>query len=206
MNPIPSHLNQYGVMEHFYTLQGEGRYAGHASYFIRLAGCNVGCTWCDVKDSWDFQAHKTYDVHEISKWVEESKAPIAVITGGEPTLYDLNSLTDQIKKNKCRTHIETSGTNTLTGDWDWITFSPKRFKKPLAEYYESAQELKIIIAHTNDLRWALDHGNRMHKEALLYIQPEWEQRMHLESACIDFIKENPEWNLSIQTHKYLGID
>ena len=173
----------YPVMEHFYTIQGEGYWSGSAAYFIRLAGCDVGCTWCDVKESWDEALHPSYSLEVINKWLANSPAEIVVITGGEPSLYDLGPLTAEIKKLGKRAHIETSGTNTLTGLWDWVTFSPKRFKKHLEEFY-----------------------SHMRQGALLYIQPEWDVRKELEPLCIEFVKENPRWRLSLQTHKYLGID
>lgn len=196
----------YPVMEQFYTLQGEGKYSGNAAYFIRLGGCDVGCTWCDVKESWTAEAHPKIAVSDLIENIKNSNTRIAVITGGEPTMHDLSALTSEIKSIGVRTHIETSGTNPLTGNWDWITFSPKRFKKPLEEYYLSSHELKIIIAHKNDLRWAKEFESKMNPNMLLFIQPEWDQRKEMEPLCIDFIKGNPNWKLSLQTHKYLGID
>jgi organic radical activating enzyme len=194
------------VMEHFYTLQGEGYWTGNAAYFVRLGGCDVGCTWCDVKDSWPIDKHPKFAISDISSWVQSTKTNIAVITGGEPTIHSLSELTSALHQISIRTHIETSGTSPLTGDWDWITFSPKRFKKPLSDYYLKSNELKIIIAHRNDFRWALEHGSKMHKDAFLYIQPEWDSKELLESDCIQFIKDHPNWKLSLQTHKYLNID
>lgn len=196
----------YPVMEHFYTLQGEGLWTGTAAYFIRLGGCDVGCTWCDVKDSWDMSKHPLFSVDNILSWLRSTSAPVAVITGGEPMMHDLTSLTDSLHSIHIRTHIETSGTHILSGVWDWITFSPKRFKKPIEEYYQKAHELKIVIAHKNDLRWALEHGEKINENAKLYIQPEWDVRKEMEPLCIEFIKQNPRWQLSLQTHKYLGID
>lgn len=193
-------------METFLSLQGEGCYSGQSAYFIRLAGCDVGCTWCDVKESWDEESHPMRSISELVDLVKKSNTKIAVITGGEPTLHDLTMLTAELKAIGVRAHIETSGTNPLTGTWDWITFSPKRFKKPLEEYYQNADELKIIIAHPNDLRWAKEYEEKMNKNCLLYIQPEWDKRKEMEPHCIEFIKENPRWRLSLQTHKYLGID
>ena len=198
--------NSLPTMETFLSLQGEGCYSGQSAYFIRLAGCDVGCTWCDVKESWDEQAHPLRSISELVDFVKDSKTKIAVITGGEPTLHDLTKLTAELKAIGVRTHLETSGTNPLTGTWDWITFSPKRFKKPLEEYYQNTDELKIIIAHSNDLRWAKDYEEKMNMNCLLYIQPEWDNRKEMEPLCIDFIKENPRWRLSLQTHKYLGIE
>lgn len=197
---------KYPVMEHFYTLQGEGYWSGHAAYFIRLAGCDVGCTWCDVKESWDETNHSSFSIEEIKTWLENCPASIVVITGGEPTLYHLEALTSMIKSMGKRTHIETSGTNELTGIWDWITFSPKRFKKPIEEYLQCSNELKVIVAHKNDLRWALEFEPKLSANTRLFIQPEWEVRTEMEPLCIQFVKENPRWNLSLQTHKYLGIN
>ena len=196
----------YPVMEHFYTLQGEGQYTGCASYFVRLGGCDVGCTWCDVKESWDMETHPLIDVEKITELIKNSGTKIAVITGGEPTLHPLEVLTSAVKTMGVRTHIETSGTNPLTGVWDWVCFSPKRFKKHLEEYYTHSDELKIIIAHKNDFRWALELASKMNSQCKLYIQPEWENRAALEPLCIEFIKQHPNWTLSIQTHKYLGIE
>lgn len=196
----------YPVMEHFYTLQGEGYWAGSAAYFIRLGGCDVGCTWCDVKESWDATIHKAYSIEDIKSWLIDSPASIVVVTGGEPSLYDLAPLTAMIKSVGKRTHIETSGTNPLTGQWDWITLSPKRYKKHLEEYHSTLSELKMIIAHKNDLRWAAEIEDKVSTDSKFYIQPEWEVRKEMEPLCIEFIKKNPKWKLSIQTHKYLGID
>jgi organic radical activating enzyme len=192
-------------MEHFYTLQGEGAFTGHAAYFIRLGGCDVGCTWCDVKESWDINAHPKMSIDAIADLTQNSGTKIAVITGGEPTMHDLKALTKAIQNLQIRTHIETSGTNPISGDWDWICFSPKRFKKPLEMYFELSHELKVVIAHKNDLRWAKEFEAKMHKNCKLYIQPEWDNRQEMTNLCIDFIKENPNWSLSLQTHKYIDI-
>jgi organic radical activating enzyme len=192
-------------MEHFYTLQGEGAFTGHAAYFIRLGGCDVGCTWCDVKESWDKEAHPKMSIDAIADLTQNSGTKIAVITGGEPTMHDLTTLTQSIQNLQIRTHIETSGTNPISGDWDWICFSPKRFKKPLEMYFELSHELKVVIAHKNDLRWAKEFEAKMHKNCKLYIQPEWDNRQEMTNLCIDFIKENPNWSLSLQTHKYIDI-
>jgi organic radical activating enzyme len=192
-------------MEHFYTLQGEGAFTGYAAYFIRLGGCDVGCTWCDVKESWNINAHPKMSIDAIADLTQNSGTKIAVITGGEPTMHDLTTLTQSIQNLQIRTHIETSGTNPISGDWDWICFSPKRFKKPLEMYFELSHELKVVIAHKNDLRWAKEFEAKMHKNCKLYIQPEWDNRQEMTNLCIDFIKENPNWSLSLQTHKYIDI-
>lgn len=193
-------------MEHFLTLQGEGYWTGHSAYFIRLGGCDVGCSWCDVKDSWDMTAHPQVPLNQIAEWLKNSTANIVVVTGGEPTMHDLQALTDLIHAHGRRAHIETSGTHPLSGDWDWITFSPKRFKKPLAEYYTLAHELKVIVAHKNDLRWGEEHRTQMHAEARHYLQPEWDQRAEMQNLCVQHILQEPSWLLSLQTHKYLGIE
>jgi organic radical activating enzyme len=199
-------MTTYPVMEHFYSLQGEGYWAGNAAYFIRLAGCDVGCTWCDVKESWDQTKHLSYTIEEIKSWLLACPAKMVVITGGEPTLYNLEALTAMIKGLGKRTHLETSGTNPLTGIWDWVTFSPKRFKKHLDEFNKISSEVKMIIAHRNDLRWAKEMEDKLSEETKMYIQPEWESKKEMEPLCIEFVKENPKWILSLQTHKYLGID
>ncbi len=196
----------YPVMEDFYTIQGEGFFAGHAAYFIRLGGCDVGCTWCDVKESWDESKHPQISTIEIIDKVKTTAAKICVITGGEPLMHDLSMITNELKKANISTHIETSGTAPLSGDLDWITFSPKRFKKPLEEFYRVAHELKIIVAHSNDLRWALEHGKKINPACKLYLQPEWDKQKEILPAIVDFVKANPQWQISLQTHKFIGVD
>ena len=193
-------------MEDFYTIQGEGFFAGHAAYFIRLGGCDVGCTWCDVKESWDASIHPQVSTTDIIDKVKTTVAKICVITGGEPLMHDLSVITNELKKANIRTHIETSGTSPLSGDLDWITFSPKRFKKPLDAFYHVAHELKIIVSHANDLRWAIEHGEKINPSCKLYLQPEWDKQKEMLPAIIDFVKANPEWQISLQTHKYIGVD
>ncbi len=195
----------YPVMEHFYTLQGEGAYSGKAAYFIRLGGCDVGCTWCDVKESWPIDAHPKMTLEALEANIKATKTQIIVVTGGEPTLHNLEPLTQMCHKNGWRTHIETSGTNPLTGKWDWVCFSPKRFKKPLQEYYKNSDELKIIVAHTNDLRWAETHRSEIDMKTKCFLQVEWEHRESLSPTIIEYIQQNSDWQLSIQTHKYLNI-
>lgn len=194
----------YALMEHFYTLQGEGAYAGQAAYFIRLAGCDVGCHWCDVKESWDASQHPVVQVVDLVAWVVASGAPRVVITGGEPLLHNLDALTSALHAAGLAIHIETSGTQPLTGQLDWITFSPKKFKAPLPEWYDLAHELKVIVHHRHDLQWAQDHADKMNPTALLYLQPEWHTpaSMHW---IVDHIQAHPHWRLSLQTHKYLNI-
>lgn len=194
------------VMEHFYTLQGEGFYQGQAAYFVRLGGCDVGCTWCDVKESWDASIHPKHSIEEITTWITSTPTKLVVITGGEPTMHDMTDLTQALVDKNIKTNIETSGTHPLTGIWNWICFSPKRFKKPLDEYYEKADELKVVINHVNDLRWAQSHADKIiNEKCKLYLQPEWDNRDLVTPAIIEYIKANPQWQLSLQTHKYINI-
>jgi organic radical activating enzyme len=193
------------LMEHFYTLQGEGRYTGHAAYFIRLGGCDVGCVWCDVKESWDANAHPLVHINDMVDFVHAAHSSIAVITGGEPLMHDLDELTSLLHEKKIRTHIETSGTHPLTGKWDWICFSPKKFKAPLDEVIQVANELKVVIYNKSDLDWAEQFAARVSKDCLLFLQPEWSKEKQVTPLIIDHIKTNPKWILSLQTHKYLNI-
>ncbi len=197
---------QLPVMETFYTVQGEGAYAGAPAYFIRLAGCDVGCVWCDVKESWDAEKHPLQSVESLTEGVIQSGAPICVITGGEPTMHNLSELTQLLQAQGIRTHLETSGTQPLTGEWDWITFSPKKFKAPLEEYHRVAHELKIIINHKSDLEWGQAHADRMNAGAMLYMQPEWDKREVTQGLILDYIRTKTNWRISVQTHKYLGVD
>jgi len=193
----------YQVMEHFGTLQGEGYYTGRAAYFIRLSGCDVGCVWCDVKDSWDVDAGKSYSLEEI-KGLSEG-FDFIVLTGGEPAMHDLRALTDMLHKENKFISLETSGCYELNGAVDWYTFSPKKFKKPHPEAYEKADELKVVIYHPSDLAWAEEHAEQVNEQCLLYMQPEWSKKDQLQELIIDFIKRNPRWRLSLQTHKYINI-
>lgn len=192
-------------MEHFYTIQGEGYYSGQAAYFIRLAGCDVGCVWCDVKESWDASIHPKYSVGEIVKWVTESKAKIAVITGGEPLLHQLDALTTALQSKGIRTHIETSASSPLSGTWDWICVSPKKFKHPLNEVTFTAHELKVVVFNKSDLEWAEQHAQHVNKNCRLYLQPEWDKKETVLPLIIDYVKQHPQWTISIQTHKYINI-
>ncbi|MCF8214613.1 MAG: 7-carboxy-7-deazaguanine synthase QueE [Chitinophagaceae bacterium] len=192
-------------MEHFYTLQGEGRFTGHASYFIRLGGCDVGCVWCDVKDSWDASKHPLVPIAEIVATVVASGTKIAVITGGEPMMHNLDTLTELIRKQGIRTHVETSGAHPLSGTWDWICLSPKKFKAPLNEMIASAHELKTVIYNKTDFAWAEQYAAKVSKDCLLYLQPEWSKSAEMNPLIIDYVKANPQWILSLQTHKFLDI-
>lgn len=195
----------YPVMEHFYTLQGEGAYTGHAAYFIRLGGCDVGCVWCDVKDSWDAEAHPKMMVEELVKVASSFPGRLVVITGGEPAMHDLNPLCKGLHEAGFRIHIETSGSHPLSGDIDWITLSPKKFKKPIPENLGKAQELKIIVFHKSDYAWAEEHAIHAADDCKLYLQPEWDKREVVTPGILEYIRQNPRWQLSLQTHKYLNI-
>lgn len=196
---------QYPVMEHFYTLQGEGFYSGQAAYFIRLGGCDVGCVWCDVKESWDADAHPKMSVETMRELVELHPGKIVVVTGGEPSMHDLAPITNVLQTAGMRTHIETSASSPLTGNWDWVTLSPKKFKAPLAENMHLADELKIIVFNKSDFAWAEEFAAQVKPECKLYLQPEWDKRDAMTPLIIDYIRENPKWQLSLQTHKYINI-
>ncbi len=193
----------YQVMEHFGTLQGEGYHTGRAAYFIRLSGCDVGCVWCDVKESWDVGAGKAYSLEEIKAL--SNGFDFIVLTGGEPAMHDLTGLTDMLHQEKKYISLETSGCYELNGAVDWYTFSPKKFKKPHPEAYEKADELKVVIYHPSDLAWAEEHAQQVNDRCLLYLQPEWSKKEQLQEQIIDFITRNPRWRLSLQTHKYINI-
>lgn len=191
-------------MEHFYTLQGEGAWAGTAAYFVRLGGCDVGCHWCDVKESWDanWPVHSATELAAIAK---ASGTERVVITGGEPTLHNLHALVDALHASGLQVAIETSGTQSMQGSTvDWVCFSPKKFKAPLNEYYILAHELKVIVANQHDLTWAETHADRINSGCLLYLQPEWDTPAS-SAWIIDYIKAHPRWRLSLQTHKFLNI-
>jgi organic radical activating enzyme len=193
------------LMEDFYSIQGEGFYQGHAAYFIRLAGCDVGCVWCDVKESWDASAHPLCSVEDICDRVASTDCKIAVVTGGEPGMYDLSLLTQQLRNINVRTHIETSGVYPLTGDWDWICFSPKKFKEPHPSIFERANELKVIVYNQSDLSWGPQMAERVRPDCQLFVQPEWSKEKQMLPLIIDFVKANPKWQVSLQIHKYMDI-
>lgn len=199
------HPVSFPVMEHFYTLQGEGRFTGTAAYFIRLGGCDVGCVWCDVKESWDAGLHKHMTVDELLAEVNNHPGNFVVITGGEPAMYDLTALVDALKANGKYVAIETSGAYPLTGDVDWYTFSPKKFKAPIEEAYRKASELKIVIYHPSDFAWAEQHAGNVSADCRLYLQPEWSRQERLLPALVEYVKNHPKWAVSLQTHKYLQI-
>jgi len=193
-------------MEHFYTIQGEGYYTGNAAYFIRLGGCDVGCVWCDVKESWEADKHPQYDLNEILSWVEKANAQLVVITGGEPLMHDLSELTALFKSKNIQTNIETSAAHPMSGAWDWVCVSPKKFKAPLPESIIHADELKVVIFNKSDFDWANKNAALVNTNCKLYLQPEWDKSKEMLPLIIDFVKENPQWKISLQTHKFMGID
>ena len=193
------------VMEHFYTLQGEGFHQGKAAYFIRLGGCDVGCVWCDVKDSWDAEIHPKFNVESLKVKVKNTPAEIVVITGGEPLMHNLDELTRQLHDAGLKTHIETSGAYPLSGSWDWICLSPKKFKAPLQEVVPHANELKVVVFNKSDLDWAEKFAALVSTNCKLYLQPEWDKASQVTPMIIEYIKSNPKWELSLQIHKYINV-
>jgi 7-carboxy-7-deazaguanine synthase len=195
----------YPVMEIFYTLQGEGAWAGHAAHFVRLAGCDVGCVWCDVKESWDATGYPKHTANEIIDKLERSSCKIVVITGGEPAMYDLTELTNTLHEKGFKVHIETSGAYALNGSFDWVCFSPKKFKKPVSNFGLSADELKIIVFNKSDFEWAESYRKEVKSGCKLFLQPEWDKRDTVRDSIVNYVKSNPDWQVSLQTHKYLQI-
>jgi len=192
-------------MEDFYTIQGEGFHQGRAAYFIRLGGCEVRCVWCDVKDSWDVNAHPKIAVDVIADKAKVSGTEICVITGGEPSMHNLQALTDVLKDKGLRTHMETSGAYPITGTWDWICFSPKKFKPPHPSVAAQAHELKVVVFHKSDFAWAEDFAKQVGPECKLYLQPEWSKENDILPQLIEYVKKNPQWQISLQVHKYMNI-
>ncbi len=193
------------VMEAFYTIQGEGFHQGRAAYFIRLGGCNVGCFWCDVKESWDADAHPKMNIETIVQQAAAEPARLAVITGGEPLMHNLDALTTKLKEAGFETNIETSGSYPMNGTWDWICVSPKKFKSPTPEALSAANELKVIIYNKNDFDWAEKNAALVSENCKLYLQPEWDRSAIMTPQIIDYIKANPKWELSLQIHKYINV-
>jgi len=192
------------LMESFYTIQGEGYHKGSAAFFIRLGGCDVGCHWCDVKDSWDSKIHPPTNINEIVSNVKKNSDTV-VVTGGEPLMWDMSPITKLLKDNNIRTHIETSGAYKFSGIWDWICLSPKKNKKPLNKIYLKADELKMIIYNLDDLKFAENESKKVSSSCLLYLQPEWSKREKIMPIIVDYVMKNPKWKVSLQTHKYLNI-
>lgn len=195
----------YPVMEHFYTIQGEGFHQGRAAYFVRLGGCDVGCVWCDVKESWDGSKFPKMSAEQITALIKQTPATLVVITGGEPLMHQLDALTIALKEAGLETNIETSGSHPLSGEWDWICLSPKKFKAPLPAIVPKAQELKVVIFHPSDFEWAETYAAQTGKHCKLYLQPEWDKRESMTPLIIDYVKNNPQWEISLQVHKYLNV-
>jgi 7-carboxy-7-deazaguanine synthase len=193
------------VMEAFYTIQGEGFHQGRAAYFIRLGGCDVGCVWCDVKDSWDASAHPKKSISDIVAGASGYPGRLAVITGGEPLMHDCTALTDQLYQAGFATHIETSGAYPLSGEWDWICLSPKKFKAPLPEILPLANELKVVVYNKSDLEWAEEWAALVAPNCKLFLQPEWGRSDSATPLIIEYIKNNPRWEFSLQLHKYIHV-
>ena len=193
------------IMEAFYTIQGEGAFSGQAAYFVRVGGCDVGCVWCDVKESWDAGEHPTRTVQDIVEDAGKHQARMAVITGGEPLMYDMAPLTRALAEAGFRVHLETSGAYPITGDWHWVCLSPKKFKAPVEGVHEKADELKVIVANKHDLQWAQEHAEQVNDSCRCFLQPEWSKAERMMPLIIDFVKENPRWEVSLQTHKFMNI-
>ena len=200
-------------MEHFYTIQGEGYHQGRAAYFIRLGGCDVGCVWCDVKDSWDMEVHPRMTVSELVNAVLTTSSPkgrgregaLVVITGGEPLMHNLNELTAALQSAGLETNIETSGAHPLSGSWDWICLSPKKFKAPLPEILPFANELKVVVFNKSDFEWAEQYAALVSPACKLFLQPEWDKSAEVTPLLIEYIKQHPQWELSLQIHKYINV-
>jgi 7-carboxy-7-deazaguanine synthase len=193
------------VMEHFYTIQGEGFHQGRAAYFIRLGGCDVGCVWCDVKDSWDASKHPMMAIGKLIDEVKKTAAKLVVITGGEPLMHNLDLLTKQLQEAGFETNIETSGSSPLSGSWNWICLSPKKFKAPLPEVVSNAHELKIVVFNKSDFTWAEEFAEQVDPNCKLYLQPEWSKASIVTPLIVKYIKDNPKWELSLQLHKYINV-
>lgn len=195
----------YPVMETFYSIQGEGYHSGESAFFIRLAGCDVGCVWCDVKESWDAEGANQKSVDELVDEVIESGATRVIVTGGEPTMYNLEPLTSVIRKNKVQAHLETSGAYEITGDWDWVCVSPKKFKVPLKSELQKADELKVVVFNKSDFQWAEEHALMVDKKCKLFLQPEWTKTDSFKDRITEYVKQHPNWRISLQIHKYLDV-
>lgn len=193
------------LMEEFYTIQGEGFNTGEAAYFIRIGGCDVGCRWCDVKESWNPDIHPLTDTDSIVKNASGQPSKAVVVTGGEPLMYNMDYLCDELKKRHIRTCLETSGAYPLSGKWDWICLSPKKNMAPVGDITKKAHELKVIIYNDSDLAWAEKFAEKVHNDCLLYLQPEWSRSKYITPVIIDYVMKNPKWKVSLQSHKFMKI-
>ena len=197
--------NLLPLMEHFYTIQGEGFHSGRAAYFLRLGGCDVGCVWCDVKESWEADKHPLVSIEQMVAWAKEAGTEMAVITGGEPLMHSLTDLTEALHQASIETNIETSGAHPLSGKWDWICVSPKKFKAPLNDVVAQANELKVVVFNKSDFEWAEKHAALVNNSCKLYLQPEWDKSAEVLPSIITYVKLNPNWRISLQVHKYMNI-
>lgn len=193
------------LIDEFYTIQGEGYHTGKPAYFIRVGGCDIGCHWCDSKISWKADIHRLGAVEDIVCKAVETPAKAVVVTGGEPTTYNLNPLCNELKKQKIKTFLETSGAYELTGIWDWICLSPKSHKPPHKNIYKFADELKVVIFNESDFEWAEANAKKVNPDCLLYLQPEWSRHKTMIHKIVEYAKQNPQWNVSIQAHKFMKI-
>ena len=193
-------------MEQFLTIQGEGLYQGRSAYFIRLGGCDVGCVWCDVKESWDAGKHPLLETEKIIDEMKKSvQKGLVVITGGEPLMHNLDGLTEKLQACGFETSIETSGSHPLSGKWNHICVSPKKFKAPLTDLLDVANELKVVVYNRHDFEWAENHAKLVNKNCKLYLQPEWSKKEEMIPLIVNYIQSNPRWELSLQIHKYINI-
>lgn len=202
---VPEDGTLLPLMEEFYTIQGEGYHTGKAAYFIRLGGCDVGCHWCDVKESWDADLHPLTAADTIIEHAKQHPSKAVVVTGGEPLLYNLDYLTRGLQAAGIQTFMETSGAYPLSGYWDWICLSPKKFKSPLPDVIAAAGELKVIVFNKSDFAWAEQHATLVSPTCKLYLQPEWSKANEMTPLIVDYVMQNPKWEISLQTHKYLNI-
>ena len=193
------------LMEAFQSVQGEGFFSGKSSYFLRIGGCDVGCHWCDVKESWDPNLHPLTEVDKIVEDIKKYSVKIVVITGGEPLMWNLEYLCKKLKNLDLKIHLETSGAYNLSGEFDWICLSPKKNLKPLNEVQVIADELKVIVSNKNDIKWAIDQSNKVNSDCKLYLQPEWSKKEIILPKIIDFVSKNQNWRISLQTHKYMNL-
>ncbi len=193
------------IMEQFYTIQGEGFHTGKAAYFIRIGGCDVGCHWCDVKESWDASKHPLIKVSDVVNEATRQPASTVVITGGEPLMFNLTHLTKSLSERNIQVHVETSGAHSFSGQFDWICLSPKKSAPPKDEYYPKANELKMIIHNRHDFEWANMHAAKVSDDCVLYLQPEWSKRNEMMPLIVEYVMQNPKWNVSLQSHKYMNI-
>ena len=204
-NDIFDNGKKLPLVEQFYTVQGEGYYMGKPAYFIRVGGCDIGCSWCDTKFSWNPDFHKLESVDNIINKAKKLNVDTFVVTGGEPTTYDLNYLSEKLSENNILKHIETSGVYKLTGKWDWVCLSPKKHNSPLNDIFTLANELKVIISDESDFLWAEKNSKRVNSSCKLFLQPEWSKFEHIIPIIVDYVKNNPKWRISLQAHKFMHI-